>query len=139
MDQAELRSQLTGILSAPNKHTLRDLMAHRHIAELADALEDFSPQNAAMLLDLLTLHDHAEAFSYMPEERQAEIAAVMPRNDLAALFSQMESDERADLYNRLSEDQRHAVLPGLAQAEREDVRRLASYPEKTAGALMTSD
>ncbi|UTA47105.1 magnesium transporter [Simiduia sp. 21SJ11W-1] len=139
MDKAELQRQLEQIASHPDKHALRALLAHRHIADLSDALASFTPENAAKLLDLLTLHDHAEAFSYMPEERQAEIASVMPRNDLAALFSQMESDERADLYNRLTEDQRHAVLPGLAQAEREDVRRLASYPEKTAGALMTSD
>ena len=139
MDQAELRAQLSTLVQQPNKHQLRGLLAHTHIADLADALGAFSPLQAAQLLSLLSLHDHAEAFSFMREERQAAIASVMTRNDLAALFSEMESDERADLFNRLSEEQRHAVLPGLAQAEREDVRRLASYPEKTAGALMTSD
>ena len=139
MDQAELRAQLSTLVQKPNKHQLRGLLAHTHIADLADALGAFSPLQAAQLLSLLSLHDHAEAFSFMREERQAAIASVMTRNDLAALFSEMESDERADLFNRLSEEQRHAVLPGLAQAEREDVRRLASYPEKTAGALMTSD
>ncbi|MDN3638694.1 magnesium transporter [Simiduia curdlanivorans] len=139
MDQADIRAQLTALIQQPDKQQLRGLLDHCHIADLADALEPFSPAQAANLLALLSLHHHAEAFSFMPEERQAAIAAVMARNDLAALFSEMESDERADLYNRLSEEQRHAVLPGLAQAEREDVRRLASYPEKTAGALMTSD
>ncbi|BFM10584.1 magnesium transporter [Simiduia litorea] len=139
MDQADIRAQLTALIQQPDKHQLRGLIAHMHIADLADALAAFSPYQAAQLLSLLSLHDHAEAFSFMLEERQAAIASVMSRNDLAALFSEMESDERADLYNRLSEEQRHAVLPGLAQAEREDVRRLASYPEKTAGALMTSD
>ena len=139
MDQAELRAQLSTLVQQPNKHQLRGLLAHTHIADLADALGAFSPLQAAQLLSLLSLHDHAEAFSFMREERQAAIASVMTRNDLAALFSEMESDERADLFNRLSEEQRHAILPGLAQAEREDVRRLASYPEKTAGALMTSD
>ena len=138
MDQAELRAQLSTLVQQPNKHQLRGLLAHTHIADLADALGAFSPLQAAQLLSLLSLHDHAEAFSFMREERQAAIASVMTRNDLAALFSEMESDERADLFNRLSEEQRHAVLPGLAQAEREDVRRLASYPAKTARALMTS-
>jgi len=51
----------------------------------------------------------------------------------------MEPDERADLYKRLPEDEREAILPGLAQAEREDIRTLASYPENTVGAVMTSD
>jgi magnesium transporter len=51
----------------------------------------------------------------------------------------MNSDERADLFNELSEEQQDALLPALAQAEREDIRRLASYEEDTAGAIMTSD
>ena len=51
----------------------------------------------------------------------------------------MNADERADLYNELSEDQREALMPALVQAEREDIRKLASYEEGTAGAIMTSD
>ena len=34
---------------------------------------------------------------------------------------------------------RRPVLPHLAQAEREDIRRLASYEPGTAGAVMTTD
>ena len=51
----------------------------------------------------------------------------------------MSPDERADLFNRLPHDQQETLLPALAQAEREDIRKLASYPEGTAGAVMTSD
>lgn len=139
MQSIALQPLLAQMLESPDKHQLRAIMESRHIADFADALEGFSAPQAARLLDLLTLHDHAEAFSFLTEERQAEIASAMSRNDLAALFSQMESDERADLYNKLTDEQRQAVLPGLAQAERDDVRRLASYPAQTAGALMTSD
>lgn len=31
------------------------------------------------------------------------------------------------------------MLPALAQAQREDIRKLSAYEERTAGALMTSD
>jgi len=51
----------------------------------------------------------------------------------------MSHDERADLWKRLDPAARDALMPALAQAEREDIRRLAAYPEGTAGALMTSD
>src|SRR5690606_28830275 len=64
---------------------------------------------------------------------------VMARGALAAIVMEMNADDRADLYKQLSEDQRKALMPGLAQAEREDIRRLASYEEDTAGAIMTSD
>ena len=68
-----------------------------------------------------------------------EMAFLFPRASLAKLVGEMPSDERTDLYKRLDQDQRDALLPALAQAEREDIRRLSAYAEKTAGALMTSD
>src|SRR5690625_2983717 len=62
----------------------------------------------------------------------------MSRQERATLFGHMEDDERADLYNRLTPEQRRALLPGLAHAEREDLRLLASYAEGTVGSVMTS-
>lgn len=41
-------------------------------------------------------------------------------------------------FNRLSEEKQELVFPALAYAERDDIRRLASYPEGTAGSVMTS-
>src|SRR5687767_4352860 len=51
----------------------------------------------------------------------------------------MPHDDRADLFRRLAPAAREALLPALSQAEGEDLRRLAAYPEGTAGAVMTSD
>ncbi|ADN77546.1 magnesium transporter [Ferrimonas balearica DSM 9799] len=139
MQKDTLFATLSEALAAHDKRAVRAQLEQMHVADFAAAVGDFNAGLAAQLLDLLSLPDHAEVFGYLDPQLQADIACRMPRNELAALFSQMESDERADLYNRLSEDQQQTLLPGLAQAEREDVRRLASYPEKTAGAMMSSD
>ena len=40
---------------------------------------------------------------------------------------------------RLPEEKREAVLPALFLAEREEIRRLTTHREGTAGAVMTSD
>ncbi len=58
---------------------------------------------------------------------------------MARIFGAMAHDERADLFAELDEAQKSALLPGLAQAEREDMRKLAAYPEGTVGSVMTSD
>ncbi|WP_028115710.1 magnesium transporter [Ferrimonas senticii] len=139
MQKAELFATLSDALAVSDKHAIRAELDQMHAADFALAVDEFDAPVAAKLLDLLSLRDHAEVFAYLDPQKQADIAEGMPRNELAALFSQMESDERADLFNQLSPEQQQALLPGLAQAEREDVRRLASYPEKTAGAMMTSD
>ena len=130
---------LSEALAAKDKAAIRAVLEQMHSADFALAVDEFSAPMAGRLLGFLSLPDHAEVFAYLDPQKQADIAELMNRNELAALFSQMESDERADLFNQLSTEQQQTLLPGLAQAEREDVRRLASYPEKTAGAMMTSD
>lgn len=61
------------------------------------------------------------------------IAQEMPRQVLAKIVSEMPSDDRADLFKRLDPSEQETLLPALAQAEREDIRRLADCVEGTAG------
>jgi magnesium transporter len=67
------------------------------------------------------------------------MAEKMSREELARLMAAMSHDERVDFYKALDPKAQAALLPGLAKAERDDLRRLASYPEDTVGAVMTSD
>lgn len=105
--------------------------------DLSDVLEQLDPALAWRLLELLP--NRAEVYSYFEPEEQVRFAREFPRASLAKLVGEMPSDERTDLFKRLDQSQRDALLPALAQAEREDIRRLSAYLEGTAGAIMTSD
>ncbi len=105
--------------------------------DIADALELVEPELAWGLLTRLP--DRAEVYAYFDPDEQVRLAQEFPSEVLAKLVSEMPSDERTDLFKRLDEEQQNRLLPALAKVEREDIRRLASYQEGTAGALMTSD
>ncbi|MFN4090576.1 MAG: magnesium transporter [Alphaproteobacteria bacterium] len=119
--------------------SLRAFIAAEHPADLALFLGGLGPREAWAVLDLLPLDEQAAVFGYFDHDFQVALAAAAPRPRLAAVVTEMNSDERADLFNKLSSAQQEALLPALAQAEREDIRRMASYAEHTAGAIMTSD
>ena len=128
---------------------LKNAIKNQKFDQAVDQLKDLRPIDIADILVLLDpdmswkllekLPDRATVFSYLDPEDQVEMAFLFPRASLAKLVGEMPSDERTDLYKRLDQTQRDALLPALAQAEREDIRRLSAYAEKTAGALMTSD
>ena len=105
--------------------------------DLADILELLDPTLSWRLLECLP--DRADVFSYFEPEQQVRMAREFPRATLAQLVSEMPADERTDLFKRFDQNQRDILLPALAHAEREDIRRLSAYVEGTAGALMTSD
>ena len=55
---------------------------------------------------------------------------------LAQLLSNMSSDESADFFNLLEPGRQESILRSMARKERDELRRLSSYAEGTAGAVM---
>lgn len=134
-----LAKAIQEFLRAGNAESVRVVLRDQHPADIANILAGLETGPAITVLRMLSPVDQACTFGYLPLEQQVAIARAIGRRDLVDLIRNMESDERADLYNRLSEEEQEALLPGLAQAERDDIRKLAAYREGTAGAIMTSD
>lgn len=111
----------------------------QELADIASLLEHMDPEDALTGIRQLPVEDQAETLGYLRATAQVDIARRMSREELAKLMAAMSHDDRVDLYKALDPVAREAVLPGLAKAEREDLRRLASHPEGTVGAIMTSD
>jgi magnesium transporter len=118
---------------------VRDFVAEHHPGRVAELIEDLEAGDGDTLFRVLPARNRAEVLSYLDSARQIKLVEAMPAQEAAELLHVMSHDERADLVNRLDEDLLDPVLPYLAQAEREDIRRLASYEPGTAGAVMTTD
>jgi magnesium transporter len=134
-----LAPDLRELINEGDEAALREFFAGHHPAETAELLDDLAPQEAAFVLNLLEGRERAAIFSYLDAELQDGIAETMERGGLAALLTYMSHDERADLVTRLQPERVEQIMPLLARAEREDIRRLSSYEEGTAGGVMTSD
>src|SRR6185436_19674438 len=87
------------------------------------------------------LHDDKEAliFEYFPEDIQYDLAIGAGRQQLAMLVNSLSPDDRADFVRKLPQKIVEEILPLMAQAERNDVKRLLSFAEGTAGSRMTTE
>jgi magnesium transporter len=135
----------------PTAIELRDMLTHRDTRGLRVFLEETHPANVAEALAQLEPHEivqilryarrdvSIEVFEFFSEDTQADIFTGMARKEMAEFLEEMSSDDRADLIKHLREDLVESVLALVAQVDREDIRKLSSYREGTAGALMTTD
>lgn len=139
MNREELLFALRVALTSRDAETFQSILRHNHPADVVSLLDEFDPGAFKEFLLHLPADERAGLFGYAPIAVQDEIVRVMNRKELAELFDHMSPDERADVYNRLPASQQEGLLPALAQAEREDLRRLSAYEEGTAGAVMTSE
>jgi len=139
MSNPLLVPKIRDLLNRGRKEELRALFEGAHPRDAADFLSALEPDLIRRALLALPEDKAAEIFSHLEGTIQAETAQTFERGALARMLSNMAPDDRADLWKRIPEDRREKLLPALAQAEREDIRRLAAYPEGTAGAVMTSE
>jgi magnesium transporter len=110
-----------------------------HPGVVAENLAELPTPDAWRVLSHTDLQRQVEVFEFMERERQMELVSTLPQPQLLSLIEEMSADDRADLLRSMEDDQLERLLPLIAQAERSEIRRLLSYPESSAGALMTTD
>jgi len=130
---------LEALLANDDRQGLIAFCEDHHPASVAEALEKMKVDQIWSVLHLLSVEKRAWIFPHFDLDLQVDLASGERRRDMAKLLEEMEADERADLVLELDEKVRDEILPLVAKAEREDIRRLASYEEGTAGSVMTTD
>lgn len=127
------------ILSSGDETELRAYCIATPPVLIAEQVISMNREEIWFVLRHATPETRAEIFSYFNSDIQIDLADILSRDELISLFTHMSPDDRADLYKQLPEERAESILPALAQAEREDIRRLTAYEEGTAGSAMTSD
>lgn len=116
-------------------HRLKNL----HFVDIAHIIDQYEAEDIFALLSEFSVDDQAEIFSYLPHTMQIDLSEELPFHTLSRVVKNMSPDDRADFFNQLPERRRENLMPVLAKAERDDIRRLSAYEEGTTGAIMTSD
>lgn len=127
------------LLAAGRREDILDICSEEHPATVAEALQEVSPPDIWRILHVFPVSLRAEIFAHLSLDLQVDLTTGEPRREMAALIEEMDSDDRADLVRRLEESLREEILPLVAKAEREDIRRLVSFAAGTAGAIMNTE
>lgn len=134
-----LLPELKEIIETNNWQVLKDISEEIHPAEIAELISALEPDEVWELIEKLEIPKRAEVFTHLDLNLQIHISEIINRKKLAELLTELPSDDRVDLFKKFPAEKQEYILPALAQAEREDIRKLASYPEKSAGSVMTSE
>ena len=114
-------------------------IAELHPADLAEIFSDLTRAETNRILDSLDAETVAEALEEVEPEFQASLVETMSTERVVDVLEWMSPDEAADLLAELS-DERSAELLNLMDAEEaDDVRKLLTYPDDTAGGIMSTE
>jgi flagellar motility protein MotE (MotC chaperone)/sporulation protein YlmC with PRC-barrel domain len=108
-------------------------------ADLATVIHDLPAKRRGEIAAALDDERLADVLEELPEEDQVEILGQLDDERAADVLEEMSPDDAADLIADLPPDTAETLLRLMQPDEAQEVRRLLSYEERTAGGMMTTE
>ncbi|GDX13965.1 MAG: magnesium transporter MgtE N-terminal domain-containing protein [Ilumatobacteraceae bacterium] len=121
------------------------------MAAEAARLRNMHPSDVATFIASLPIEQRRTIAAAMDDERLADVLEELPEDEqlrliegldldrLNSVFDEMEFDDLADLLGKMGTEQRTQVLESMDEDDADTMRQLLSWPDGTAGALMTPE
>jgi len=138
VDKFEI-DRLRGWMQSEDRDALVQVFRDLHPADGAERLTSLNSEEVAQYIELVGASEALKVFEFVAFEKQKETLGHLPRSTVADLISLMSPDDRADLVEELDEKSQERLLSLIIQAERQNILKLITYPEDSAGAYMTTD
>jgi magnesium transporter len=126
-------------LEAGENERVYELVEPLHPADIADLFElldaDERPALAVAINDLMG----SEVFAELNDHVRELLVESLPAEAVADIAEQLDTDDAVAMLEDLDEDDQQAVLAEMEPEDRAAIETALSYPEESAGRLMSRD
>jgi sporulation protein YlmC with PRC-barrel domain len=140
-----IRWEFCNIVESDPQRRLRLNITHTaleelHPADLADIVEDLSPEDREAIFESIDSEVAADALAEVEDPRiQANILESLEAERAADIVEEMDPAEAADVLEELEEETSDAILEEMEPEEKTDVEEALELHEDSAGRLMNSE
>jgi sporulation protein YlmC with PRC-barrel domain len=139
-----IRWEFCDIVEPDPQRRLRLNISHQrletlHPADLADIVEDLSPDEREAIFAAIDNEVAADALTEVEPKMQASILESLETGKAADIVEEMEPHEAADLLHELQEETSEGILQEMDAEPKTEVRELLQYEEDRAGGMMNTE
>ncbi|GDX40084.1 membrane protein [Armatimonadota bacterium] len=116
-----------------------DKIARLHPADIAEIVEQLTPQQRVEVLESLDDETIADAIAEVDPDMQVEIMQQLDLDKARDVITHMEPDDAADVLDDMPDSRSDDILDKMNPEDAEALNRLMEYHEDTAGGLMTTE
>ena len=114
-------------------------LAQEHVADIVERLNAEPLERASAVLSAMPLERAAEVLDEPGLEAAADLVESQPSERAITLLKALSADQRANIFRHLGAPARERLLSQLDAETRTSLVQLLSYPENTAGSIMTTE
>ena len=127
------------------------LLCQRKYSEFMNRIDELTPIDAAELLAelpndrypvvlrMMKKDTAAAIFAEMEPEEQSEVLAAMTDRELSVMLEELYTDDTVDMLEELPASMVKRIMKLAKPETRAEINRFLSYPEDSAGGVMTSE
>jgi magnesium transporter len=139
-----IRWEFCNILEPDPQRRLRLNISNRllegmHPADLADIVEELSPEDRESIFENIDSEVAADALTEVDPDIQASILESLETETAADIVEEMSPDHAADALGELGAETSEEILEEMEHAPKAEVRELLEFEEDTAGGMMNTE
>jgi magnesium transporter len=139
-----IRWEFCNILEADPQRRLRLNISNRlledmHPADLADIVEELSPEDRESIFENIDSEVAADALTEVEPDIQASILESLETETAADIVEEMSPDHAADALGELGAETSEEILEEMEHEPKTEVRELLEFKEDTAGGMMNTE
>ena len=135
----QLLDRIEQLIEEKDFEELRQLLSDSRSSDVAEVVEVLDEIARQILFDLLDPEDAGEVLEKIDEATRAEIVDDLTSDELTNIVATLPPDEAADVVADLSDAQAEKILDQIPKAESDQIEKLLSYHEESAGGIMTPE
>ena len=125
------------LLEKKQYRILKESFADMNEVDLAELLGELPEKQMIMAFRLTGKEEGAEIFSHMEPREQQILVEAMTERELKEVLDEMFLDDTADLLEEMPANVVERILSNTDADTRRQLNQLLSYPEDSAGSIMT--
>ena len=130
---------LHAAISENDQETARSILSSLHPSEIADILEGLPNKEIDFIWPLIDPEFGGEVLSQVLDSIRTRLLEQMQPHEVVEVTKDLDDDDLTDIIQDLPENVQDSVLLSMDDLNRQRLASLLSYPEDTAGGLMSTD
>ena len=127
------------LIQEGNQVQARSELLKYNVVDIADFFDTIEGNDLILLFRILPKDLAAEVFSYMNTEGQQHIVEIMSDKEIENMLPNIYMDDIVDFIEEMPAIVVKKVLNNASPDRRTLINRLLSYPEFSAGSIMTTE
>ena len=137
MDWETVKNRLDQLLEADKRVELRGALRMLNRVDVAQYLSSLDTENMLKVFRILPSEISSDVFSYMDDDQREKLISTIGDQEICRLVDDMFIDDAVDFLEDLPSDLVKKVLENVSDDTRKVINRFLSYPENSAGSIMT--